>query len=356
MTKALDVPALSDFSVAGLAGWLEERGYKTSHAQGILRAYFQSGGEMASDRLKLGSRLARDLREGLTPFTSRVARRHESMDGTIKLLLAMRRGGSVETVLMPAYRPDRAAVCVSSQVGCAMGCDFCASTREGLERNLTGGEIVEQFLHQRREAGQLGRRIASMVFMGMGEPMHNLPAVVDAIRRISDDRLGALGRRGITVSTVGVVPGIEALMREDLGVHLALSLHAPDDETRSRLVPMNRRWKVTDVLASAKAFFERTGRIVTIEYCMLAGVNDSDAQASLLAERLRGFRAHVNLIPYNTIGEGISGMVYETPTMERMRHFAGILSAGGVVTHFRRTRGDDVNAACGQLRQSTLFT
>jgi 23S rRNA (adenine2503-C2)-methyltransferase len=251
---------------------------------------------------------------------------------------------------MPAYRADRAAGCISSQIGCAMGCDFCASTKCGLERNLTAGEIVEQFLLLKREAMRDRRRLRSLVFMGMGEPMENLDNVIGAIRRIADPAMGALGWRQITVSTVGIVPGIDQLADANLNVHLALSLHAPDDETRSRLVPMNRRWKVAEIVAAAKRFQERTGRVVTIEYCMLAGVNDSNEQGELLARLLQDFRAHVNLIPYNPIGTGLSGTIYIRPTEQNVAHFARILQEHGVVVHARRTRGDDVAAACGQLR------
>jgi 23S rRNA (adenine2503-C2)-methyltransferase len=190
--------------------------------------------------------------------------------------------------------------------------------------------------------------------MGMGEPLQNFEAVVAAIQRIADPDLGGLGWRQVTVSTVGIVPGIDRLAAEDLNVHLAVSLHAPDDETRSRLVPMNRRYTVKDVMDAARRFGAITRRVPTIEYCMLAGVNDSDEQAELLAELMRGFKAHVNLIPYNPIGSGISGMVYERPTRERTTAFIHILRERGVVAHFREPRGQDVDAACGQLRQLTL--
>jgi 23S rRNA (adenine2503-C2)-methyltransferase len=185
--------------------------------------------------------------------------------------------------------------------------------------------------------------------MGMGEPMLNLGNVIAAIRRIADPVLGALGWRHVTVSTVGIVPGIDALGAADLNVHLAVSLHAPDDATRSRLVPMNRRWPVREIVEAARRFQERSGRVVTIEYCLLAGVNDSDGQAELLAELLRGFRAHVNLIPYNPIGRGVSGVEYVRPTDACLARFAQILQSKGTVVHARETRGDDVAAACGQL-------
>jgi 23S rRNA (adenine2503-C2)-methyltransferase len=252
---------------------------------------------------------------------------------------------------MPAYDPTRAAGCVSSQIGCAMGCDFCASTRRGLERDLEPGEIVEQYLSLREEAHRASRRLTSLVFMGMGEPMNNLDRVIDGIRRICDPSMGALGWRQVTVSTVGVVPGIDRLAEADLNVHLAVSLHAPDDETRQRIVPTGKRWKVAEIMAAARRFQARSGRISTIEYTLLAGVNDSDAQAELLAELMNGFRAHVNLIPYNWIGPGLSGAIYRKPDAQRMARFLEILRGHGVVAHFRRTRGDDVNAACGQLRE-----
>jgi 23S rRNA (adenine2503-C2)-methyltransferase len=233
-----------------------------------------------------------------------------------------------------------------------MGCDFCASTIGGLERNLSAGEITEQFLHLKRLSASLDRRLRTIVFMGMGEPMHNLDSVLGAIKRIADPNLGALGWRQVTVSTVGVVPGIDRLAEADLNVHLALSLHAPDDATRSSLIPSNRRWPVAEVMDAAKRFQQRTRRIVTIEYTLLAEVNDTEGQAELLAGRMRGFRAHVNLIPYNPIGPGISGRIYQRPTHERIGRFLAILREGGVVAHVRHTRGDDVSAACGQLRMT----
>ncbi len=186
--------------------------------------------------------------------------------------------------------------------------------------------------------------------MGMGEPLLNLVNVIAAIRRIAAPEMGALGWRQITVSTVGIVPGIDALAAADLNVHLALSLHAPDDATRSRIVPANRRYPVHEVMSAARRFAERSGRIPTIEYCLLAGVNDSDADAVRLAEIMSGFRAHVNLIPYNAIGPGLSGFVYARPTPQRVASFLAVLRSAGVVCHVRQTRGDDVNAACGQLR------
>lgn len=339
--------SLPDNDIASLRQELRTGGFAESHARLILRAFYANGGTLDQLPDQIGPRVTKWIRERESPPTTNLLTRHQSADGTVKLLLGLRDGKSVETVLMPAHRPGRAAGCVSSQVGCAMGCTFCASTRGGLDRNLHYAEIVEQFLHLQREAARLDRRITSLVFMGMGEPMHNLENVIAAIRRIADPDMGGLGWRQITVSTVGIVPGIEALADADLNVHLALSLHAADDETRSRIVPVNHRYPVGEIMAAARRFAERTRRIPTIEYCLLAEVNDSSSHADRLGALMAGFRAHVNLIPYNTI----DGAPYRAPEPQTIRDFVHRLRNANVVVHVRETRGDPINAACGQLRQ-----
>ena len=343
-----------EHDIAGLAEALRTAGYPPSHAAPLLRNYYANHGTIDFSKLNVGARVETWVCAHFPLRQSDVRQRVRSADGTVKLLVGFADGGAVESVLMPSYRPDRAAGCVSVQIGCAMGCDFCASTRAGLERNLSPGEIVDQFLHLKAEAATLGRRLRSLVFMGMGEPMHNLPNVIAAIRRIADPDLGALGWRQITVSSVGIVPGIDALAAADVGVHLALSLHAPDDPTRALIVPANRRYPVAEIMAAARRFAERSGRIPTIEYCLLAGVNDSDQHARILTSLVGDFRAHVNLIPYNAIGPGLSGTVYQRPSIERIARFLTILRQAGVVAHVRDTRGDDVSAACGQLRGHSL--
>jgi 23S rRNA (adenine2503-C2)-methyltransferase len=345
--------ALSDHDIPSLERQFSQWGFKPSHARRLLREFYQAHGSPPLSQLNLGNQLSARIEQDLPLRQSRIASQHQSRDGTVKLLIGFDAGGAVESVLMPSFDPLRAAGCVSSQIGCAMGCDFCASTRRGLERNLSAGEIVEQFLHLRHAAAAQGRRLTRLVFMGMGEPMLNLDNVIPAIRLIAQPGLGELGWRQITVSTVGIVPGIDALADADLNVHLALSLHAPDDATRSRLVPSNRRYTVRDIMSAARRFQARTGRIVTLEYCMLLGVNDSDEQAVALADLMDGFRAHVNLIPYNPIGAGLSGTSYTTPPPEQIARFLNLLKDRNVVAHIRRTRGDDVNAACGQLRETT---
>lgn len=342
--------SLADFDLDSLGAQLLAWGRKPSQARRLLRAFYGGNPLSALDDRNLGKGLQAKLRETLAPLQTEVVHRHLSSDGTVKLLVEMADAQRVEAVYIPAFRDGRAAGCISSQVGCAMGCDFCASARGGLARNLSGGEIVEQFIHLQAQATEDGRRISSLVFMGMGEPLHNLPNVLAAIERIAHPSMGNLGWRHITVSTVGIVPAMQALAGVPQPVYLAVSLHAPDDATRSRIVPLNRKWNVQAVMEAAREFQQRTGRVTTIEYCLLAGVNDSDEQARLLGRLMHGFHAHVNLIPHNWIGAGISGVEYRKPDPARIERFASLLRELGVVVHQRVARGDDVAGACGQLR------
>lgn len=345
--------APSDLAVEELAAWLTGQGLKPEHAPRLLRQLDGLAGESSGWRLPVG--LMERLRTDFPGTATLPVRRQVAEDGTTKLLLRLHDGRTVESVLMPDYHPGRAAGCVSSQVGCAMSCDFCATTQTGFERNLSAGEIVEQFLHLRREALAAGRVLRTLVFMGMGEPMLNLKPVLAAVRRIADPRLGGFGWRQITVSTVGVVPGIEALREAALGVHLALSLHAPDDATRADLLPLGRRYAVDDVLAAADRYQAASGRVTTIQYCLLEDVNDSPAQASDLARLLHGRRMHVNLLRYNPTGLSLRGRRYAPSSAARAEVFLATLRAAGVVAHLRRARGSDIDAACGQLRRRSSF-
>jgi len=342
---------LSDYTLEEfqreLVGW----GFKPSHAAHVLRAHYAQDPDRPVSALAVPRPLAARL-EGMPAGDGRnPSIRRRAGDGTCKLLLRLEDGRTVETVLMPDHRDDRAAGCVSSQVGCAMGCDFCATTKTGFERNLTAGEIVEQFLALRREARVAGRRLQTLVFMGMGEPMLNLEAVVAAIRRIAANDLGALGWRQVTVSTVGIVPGIDALAASGLNVHLAVSLHGPDDETRRALIPAGRRFGVEEILAAADRYQARTGRPVTVQYCLLKGVNDAPAQARQLAQLVGARRMHVNLLHYNPTGLSLRGLAYQPSPDDASQAFLQELRERRVVAHFRRSRGDDIEAACGQLRR-----
>src|SRR4051812_16995157 len=251
--------ALADFELPELARTFADWGFKPAHAARLLRAHYAGRDSFGSPALHLPVGLAERLHFATAPAAS-LGRRQVSEDGTTKLLLRLADGRTVESVLMPDFRPDRAAGCISSQVGCAMGCDFCATTQTGFERNLTAGEIVEQFLRLRGEAGAAGRTLRTIVFMGMGEPMLNLRSVIPAVRSIGDPRIGAFGWRQITISTVGIVPGIDELRAAGLGVYLAVSLHAPDDATRADLLPMGRRFDVQEVLAAADRYQASSGR------------------------------------------------------------------------------------------------
>jgi 23S rRNA (adenine2503-C2)-methyltransferase len=260
---------------------------------------------------------------------------------TTKWLWRGHGGAQVETVLM-RYK-ERATVCVSSQAGCAMGCTFCATGQAGFERHLSAAEIVEQVLRAQHASPQ---RVSNVVFMGMGEPLANVDAVLEACTRLHDD-LG-ISARHLTVSTVGVVPGMERLTEFPLPITLAVSLHAADDAHREKLVPLNRRYPIADVLDAARAYADRKGRRVTFEYACIAGVNDTPLQAEILAARLSGFRggAHVNLIPLNATA-GYSG---HASGREGIESFAARLQELGVGASIRRNRGVDIDAACGQLR------
>ncbi len=288
----------------------------------------------------LRTRLAGQLPLALTVDTMQTA----DDDMTAKWLWRAEDGAQIETVLM--RYPARATVCVSSQAGCAMGCTFCATGQAGFERHLSAGEIVEQVMRAQHASPQ---RVSNVVFMGMGEPLANPDAVLDACRRLHRDV--GLSARHITVSTVGVVPGIERLTEFELPVTLAVSLHAPDDALRETLVPLNRRYPLAAVLDAARAYADRKGRRVSFEYACIDRVNDLPHHADALAGKLTGFRggAHVNLIPLNDT----AGYPGQPSPSDRIAAFADRLRAAGVEATVRRNRGTTIDAACGQLRSRT---
>jgi 23S rRNA (adenine2503-C2)-methyltransferase len=297
----------------------------------------------AKDRARLAETLLPRL---LTPV------REMACDGgtTRKTLWRLHDGSLVESVLM-GYQ-DRVTVCVSSQAGCGMACPFCATGQAGLTRNLSTAEIVDQVVWfagtaARGELPDCPPRLSRVVFMGMGEPLANYSRVVSAIRRLTAPAPEGLGlsQRHITVSTVGLVPAIRRLMSEDLSVTLALSLHAPDDDLRDELVPVNQRWKVAEVLDTAWAYAAQTGRRVSIEYAMIRDVNDQPWRADLLGELLAGRLSHVNLIPLNPT----PGSRWDASPKPVEREFVRRLRAAGVSTTVRDTRGREIDGACGQL-------
>jgi 23S rRNA (adenine2503-C2)-methyltransferase len=270
---------------------------------------------------------------------SEIVYRVETPDGTQKLLLKQADGKIIETVGIPTNK--RLSVCVSTQVGCPMGCTFCATGKGGWQRNLAKHEIIDQVLTIQQE---MGRRVSHLVFMGMGEPLLNFDAVIGAIQSFHQDM--GISQRHITLSTVGVPDKIPLLATYDLQITLAVSLHAPDQELRRQLIPSAGRYDLPQLMADCQEYVRLTGRRVSFEYTLLAGVNDSPEQAMMLSRLIRGFQSHVNLIPYNPIGE----KDFQRPTPKRIQQFLQILEAEKIAVSVRRTRGLEADAACGQLR------
>jgi 23S rRNA (adenine2503-C2)-methyltransferase len=267
---------------------------------------------------------------------------------TVKTLYRSQDGQFIETVLM-LYR-DRATVCVSCQVGCAVGCGFCATGLNGLTRNLTAGEMVEQTVNAARRAKELGRPLTNLVMMGMGEPFQNYAETMKFVGILNDPKGFNFGARRITISTSGIVPKIDSLAEEPYQVNLAVSIHAPNDELRDTLVPINKRWPVEQLLAAIERYVEKTGRRVSFEYALMGGINDSDETANELAKLLKGRLCHVNLIPYNPVDV----LSFTRPSPERIDNFAAMLQAAGVPTTVRYSRGVEIAAACGQLRGAAI--
>ncbi len=267
---------------------------------------------------------------------------------TVKTLYRTRDNEFMEAVLM--FYPDRVTVCVSCQVGCAVGCVFCATGLGGLSRNLSAGEIVAQVVDAARAARDRGRELTNVVMMGMGEPFHNYAATMAFVAIVHEPKGLNMGARRITISTSGVVPRIDALAEEPFQVNLAVSLHAPNDELRSALMPINRRYPIAELLDACRRYGERTGRRVSFEYALMAGDNDGAEVAHELGTLLRqsGVLCHVNLIPLNPVED----LRYERPKAESIERFAELLRGYGIPTSIRYSRGVEIAAACGQLRQS----
>lgn len=291
--------------------------------------------------------LSKPLREKLaaccTLAAPQVLAKQVSSDGTMKLLWEFSDGATVESVVMRYHHGN--TVCISTQVGCRMGCAFCASTRGGRVRDLTAGEMLDQVQYSAKECGE---RISNIVLMGIGEPLDNFDNVIRFLELVGSEEGAGIGMRHISLSTCGPEGGIERLAELDLQLTLSVSLHAPDDETRSHLMPINRTsGGVERLLARCNAYRERTGRRISYEYLLADGVNDSDAQAEHLAKLLRGSDAHVNLIPLNHV----DGAMLEPSSPERVERFKAILERRGVNATVRRKMGADIDAACGQLRR-----
>ena len=343
---------LLDFDLEGLAAFCETLGEKRFRATQLYRWIHQRGASSFDQMTDLAKSLRSKLQtaariEGLPVITQQ-----ESSDGTIKWLFDVGQGNAVEAVFIP--EDDRGTLCISSQAGCAVGCRFCSTGHQGFARNLTTGEIIaqlwfaEHFLRQHLKMGE--RVISNVVMMGMGEPLQNYSALIPALRTMLDDHGYGLSRRRVTVSTSGVVPMMDRL-GEDCPVALAVSLHAPTDPLRDNLVPLNRKYPLAELLDACNRYLEHAPRdFITFEYCMLDGVNDQPEHAQALIDLVRhhggrGVSCKLNLIPFNPFPE--SGLL-RSPRPQVMA-FAKLLSDAGIVTTVRKTRGDDIDAACGQL-------
>ena len=334
-----------------LAAW----GEKPFRGRQIAQWIYQKGAASFAEMSNLGAPLRARLESEATLEFPDIVTRFESPDGTTKLLLQMSDGERVETVRLPY--PNRLSACVSSQAGCAMACQFCATGIGGFRRNLSTAEIIGQLLLVKREGGamrQPGPTPTHVVFMGMGEPLLNTKNVLPAIELMHDEM--GIPMRHITVSTVGILAGIAALAEKNWQLTLAISLHAPTDELRHRLIPTSTKTQVREIIAAARDYVQQTGRRVTFEYVVLGGVNDAPAIARELARLCRGWPCHVNLIPWNDVPDAkLEGAAFGAPRPENLRGFSATLEAAGISVTQRVQRGADVAAACGQLRAFENF-
>ena len=367
-----------------LAPWFEERGQGAYRVGQVREWLFAQRASDFHEMTNLPKAVREELARDFTLWSTTVAEHTQAADGTEKLLLTLSDGGQIECVLLrestsPNLSPEgrgiaedrdrprrsprcpsrregdrdqrprlfgRRTICISTQVGCGMGCVFCASGLEGVTRNLTTGEIVEQMLRLQLLLGP-DERLSHVVVMGMGEPLANLDALLPALEEASrEDGLGISHRR-ITISTVGLPKAMRRLADKDARYRLAVSLHAPNDALRRQIVPISQTIPLADILAEADYYFERSGRRLTFEYVLLGGLNDSVSHAEELADLLAGRTAMVNVIPYNPV----SGLPYRTPSVSAQGAFRQALERRGVSVHFRHRKGDAIDAACGQLRR-----
>lgn len=326
-----------------LARFLKELGEPAFRAKQVF-TWLHRGVTSFEDMTNLSKPLREKLAERCFITAPTVARKQESrLDGTIKYLWELSDGNCIETVLMQYHHGN--TVCISSQVGCRMGCAFCASTIAGKVRDLCPSEMLDQVLFTQLDSG---REVSNIVLMGIGEPLDNMENVLRFLELVNHPDGMNIGMRHISLSTCGVVPGIDALAEKELQLTLSVSLHAPDSETRSRIMPVNRAYDVELLFDACHRYFQRTGRRISFEYAMIDGVNDNDWQADLIAKKLRGMPGHVNLIPLND--------VVESPykPSRRIAAFQKRLESHGVTATVRRSLGGDIDASCGQLRRKAM--
>ena len=338
---------LTGMTCEELTAWVKEQGYPAFRGKQIFRWIHQGAdfGEMTN--------LSKDLREELAekavaqPVRIRLERKSE-LDGTVKFLYELKDGNCVEGVLM-RYKYG-VSLCISTQVGCRMGCRFCASTLEGRVRDLTAGEMLGEVLCANRYLAPEGEKVSHVVLMGSGEPLDNYDNVIRFLKLLREEEGVKLSLRNVSLSTCGIVPKMYALADENLPVTLCVSLHAPNDEIRKETLPVAYTWSIDQILEACRNYIRKTGRRVIFEYALSDGVNAGEEQARELADRLRGMQCHVNLIPLNTVEErDMKGV-----TEENVRRFLKILQEKNISATRRREMGDDIEGACGQLRRKTI--
>lgn len=354
---AVALPAVLDFAPEQLVAWFKEHGQPPMRARQVRRWLLSGRADSFEQMTDLPLELRRQLVAELLPFSSRVVRHLESADATHKILLELRDGQLIECVLI--QEDDRRTACISTQVGCGMGCVFCASGIGGVERNLTIAEMLEQLVRLRNlppatpaANEDTVARLSHIVVMGMGEPLANLDRLLEALEVATAKNGLGIGARHVTISTVGLPSRIRQLADTGKPYHLAVSLHAPTDELRSRIVPTNAKTGLAAILDAADYYHERTGRQVTFEYVLLGGVNDSVGHARQLAELLRARQAYVNLIPFNEV----AGLPSRRPLQESLTAFVTVLRQQRISVKVRKRKGSEIDAACGQLRRAGLQT
>lgn len=332
------IAPLLGMSLAELTMWVQEHGQPAYRGKQLYQWIYQQGARSLAD-IDVFSKQWRETVKDTPIGRSTIHHRSVSGDGTVKYLLKLKDGQIIETVGIPSAK--RLTVCVSSQVGCAMACTFCATGMGGFMRHLQPYEIIDQVLTVQ---GDFQERVTNVVFMGMGEPLANIDHVVTAVKCLNQD-IG-ISQRSIVVSTVGIPGKIHELAQHELQVTLAVSLHAPNQRIRSELVPTAKNYEIEDLLDECRDYVQITGRRLSVEYVLLAGVNDARSHASELASRLRGFQSHVNLIPYNPIEEAD----YDRPTPRDVQDFVDVLEQKHIAVSVRYSKGLGASAACGQLR------
>lgn len=324
--------------------WLSDHDQPSFRKTQVCDWIFQKRARGFEDMLNLPREIRHQLATDFQIWTTQIIQHHPADDGTEKLLVELSDGGRIECVLL--RDGSRRTICISTQVGCAMGCVFCASGLHGVDRNLTAGEIIEQMLRLQHLLGH-HERLSHVVVMGMGEPLANLPALLPALGMASQQNGLGISVRRITISTVGLPQAIDRLVELGVQYNLAVSLHAPHDRLRNELVPVNDKIGLQTILTAADRYFEASGRRLTFEYVLLAEINDHDHHAQSLAQLLRGRPALLNIIPYNPV----SGLPYRTPSAQSVARFRHVLESYGLNVKVRQRKGDTINAACGQLRR-----